>query len=163
MAKVVVLGVGNLLAGDDGVGVHAVRALEETGLPEGVGAFDLGTALLDLPAEAEGAGKLIVIDAVRSGGKPGTVYREDLDGLQEGPAGPALSLHDCGVRQMLAMARLSGLRLPPAVLVGVEVADISVREGLSAPVRAALPAVLRAVRQEFGLRRSQQPAEEVRA
>jgi hydrogenase maturation protease len=159
--RAAVLGVGNLLAGDDGVGVHAVRALERAGLPAGVAAFDLGTALLDLPAEVEGCAKLIVIDAVRSGAKPGTVCRADLDALEEAPGAPALSLHDCGLRQMLAMARLAGLRLPPAVLVGVEVAELSPGEGLSAPVRGALRRVLAAVRREIGA--ASPAAEEVRA
>jgi hydrogenase maturation protease len=159
--RVVVLGVGNVLVGDDGVGVHAVRRLARARLPEGVQAFDLGTALLDLPAEADGCDQLIVIDAVRSGGRPGTVYRENLDSLEEGPTGASLSLHDCGVRQMLAMARLAGLRLPSAVLVGVEVAEVAPGEGLSAPVRGALRRVLQAVRHEIGA--ASPAAEEVRA
>lgn len=159
--RAVVLGVGNVLVGDDGAGVHAVRLLARQGLPEDVLAFDLGTALLDLPAEADGCRRLVVIDAVRSGGRPGSVYRLELDRLPGGPAGP-LSLHGLDLRRALVMARLGGMELPPAVLVGVEAAQVAPGEELSAPVRRALGRVAEAVRREIGAALAP-AAEEVRA
>ncbi len=159
--RVLVLGVGNVLEGDDGVGIAAVGRLAEGCLPEGVRAYDMGTALLDLPSEVSGAGRVVVIDAVQTGGRPGTVYRAELDGLEEEAGGEPLSLHQVGVGQMLAMARLSGLELGPAVLVGVEAEDISLREGLSESVERALPRVLEIVTEE--IEAALAPSEEVRA
>lgn len=160
-ARVLVLGVGNVLEGDDGVGVAAVGRLQAAGVPGGVAIYDVGTALLDLPSEVSGADRVIVIDAVQTGGEPGSVYRLELDGLEEETAGTPLSLHQVGVRQMLAMARLSGLELGPAVLVGVEAEDISLREGLSESVERALPRVLEVVTEE--IEAALAPSEEVRA
>jgi len=145
---VVVLGVGNVLHGDDGVGVRAGRALEREGLPEGAAVYDMGTALLDLPAEAGGCERVVIVDAVESGGEPGSVYRVELDAVEEARAAP-VSLHQVGVREMLALCRLSGLDLGPAVLLGVEAADTSLCEGLSGPVRRTMPRLLEAVRNEM--------------
>ena len=70
-----VLGIGNLLLRDDGVGPHAVRALRARPLPANVEALDVGTAFLDAIPALEGAVRLVVVDAMRAGGAPGTVYR----------------------------------------------------------------------------------------
>lgn len=156
----VVLGVGNVLSGDDGVGVSAARELQRSGPPAGAQVYDLGTALWDLPSEADGCDELIVVDAVRSGGEPGSVYRAEIEGLEEAEGAPPLSLHQVGVRQMLVMARLSGLSWGRAVLIGVEVEDVSARSGLSASLRGALPRVVEAVKSE--IRAARRPPEEVR-
>jgi hydrogenase maturation protease len=159
--RVAVIGVGNVLYGDDGVGVHAARRLGEEGLPAGTAAYDMGTALMDLPSEVCGCERLVIVDAVRFGGEPGSVYRIEMDQVDEEEAPPPASLHDLGVRQMLSMARLSGMELGPAVLVGVEAVEVSLQERLSQAVRGALPRVLEAVRKEVEAVLA--PSEEVRA
>jgi hydrogenase maturation protease len=141
--------VGNVLCGDDGAGVHAARRMREEGLPAGAEAYDMGTALMDMPSELEGCERLVVVDAVRFGGEPGSVYRIEAEQVEAAAETPPASLHDLGVRQMLSMARLSGMEIGPAVLVGVEAADISLRDGLSQEVRRAMPRVLQAVRREI--------------
>ncbi|MBN1773664.1 MAG: hydrogenase maturation protease [Deltaproteobacteria bacterium] len=158
--RVAILGVGNVLEADDGAGVWAVRDLEAAGLPEGARAYDMGTALLDLPSELDGCERLVVVDAVRSGGTPGAVWRVEFDALEEAEAEP-VSLHQVGARRMLAMARLSGLRLGPAALVAVEAAEIRLHEGLSGPVRRAMPRLLAAVRDEVEAALARAPEEVV--
>src|SRR4030042_7180736 len=79
---ILILGIGNLLLKDEGVGVHVVERLREIPLPENVEVLDGGTAGLDLVDFIGGRKKLIVIDAVNAGEKPGTIYRlteENLD------------------------------------------------------------------------------------
>jgi hydrogenase maturation protease len=69
------MGIGNLLMGDDGLRVHAARALTQVELPETVAVLDVGTAFLDILPELEDAERIIVMDAMQAHGEPGTIYR----------------------------------------------------------------------------------------
>jgi hydrogenase maturation protease len=105
-ARVLVLGVGNLLMGDEGVGVHAVRALEELGARAGVRVLDGGTGGANLLGEFEGRRAIVLIDATRDGGAAGTVgyrYRRQ-QRIFDLPAG--LSAHDFGLKDLFAAAAL---------------------------------------------------------
>ena len=73
--KTLVLGLGNLLLADEGVGVHAARALMEKGCPEDTTVLDIGTAILEALPDLEIADRVIIIDAVKADGVPGSVYR----------------------------------------------------------------------------------------
>ena len=89
-----IVGVGNVLLKDEGIGVHVVRALQEMSLasPNGeVEVVDGGTSPSAFDS-AEGADKLIIVDAARGGGEPGTVYRftpDEVSGETEAPHLPA--------------------------------------------------------------------------
>src|SRR4030042_222600 len=77
---IVVIGIGNLLLKDEGIGIHALKALQESGLPPEVRLIDGGTSP-DLIAYTQAGDKLIIIDAARAGGQAGSIYRfrpEDL-------------------------------------------------------------------------------------
>jgi hydrogenase maturation protease len=140
----IVLGLGNPLMGDDGAGLAALEALrggyefgEDVQLEDG-GA--LGLALLPL---VEDAGSLLVLDAVRFGGRPGTTV------VREGAAVPRcfsmkLSPHQTGFRETLALAGLRGKLPQRFALVGVEVAGAEYAEPLSLDVRCALPTMVAA-------------------
>ena len=94
-AEVLVVGVGNELCCDDGVGVHAVRLLEREALPGGVAVVDAGCALMDALLPLSAPRHLIVVDAVSGGEAPGTVYLipgGELDGLCTPGAGYSLTL-----------------------------------------------------------------------
>jgi hydrogenase maturation protease len=142
--KRLVLGMGNLLLGDEGVGVHAAQALLEE-CPVGVEIQDIGTAILDaLPAILR-ADRVIVLDAMKGHGDPGTIYRIPMDQC----AGNSCigSLHGFDLRSVLALA---GREEPPEVLVlGVEPAVIEWSMELSPQVQNALPRLLEAVREEL--------------
>jgi len=141
---ILVLGVGNVLMGDEGVGVEAVRTLGARGVPAGVEIVDGGTGGFHLLEYLESGRRVILIDAALDGAAPGTVrvvrprFARDLP--------PNLSAHDIGLKQLLDAAALLG-KAPEVRLVTVSVAALP--EGLaldlSAPVRAALPEVLRRV------------------
>src|SRR4051794_41702496 len=70
-----VLGMGNLLLSDEGVGVHVARALATRALPEGVSVVEAGTAFLDVLPDIEKADRILLIDAMAGGGAPGSGYR----------------------------------------------------------------------------------------
>ena len=145
--KVILLGIGNLILRDEGVGVHVVRELEERKLPLGVEVIDGGTATMDLLSVIYEAESIIVIDALRSGGKPGTIYRclpQDLMDAVDRP----LSLHQVGLLDVLAMARQLGGHAS-VVIIGVEPKEISWGMELTPEVRAAVPKVIKAIFREL--------------
>src|SRR5512142_2966121 len=139
-----VLGVGNSILGDDGVGVHVVRALDGCGaLPEGTEVVDGGTGGLSLLPLLVDATSLVLVDAVDVGAAPGTVhvlYGEDLyGGLVR------LSVHQVGAADLVAAARLTGQLPDGVVLVGVQPECLSPGARLSPAVTAAVPKAVRAV------------------
>jgi hydrogenase maturation protease len=137
--SVLILGVGNTLGGDDGVGVRAVEALAAAGdLPAGIRLLDVGVAGLDILAWVRPDEPVVILDAVHGTGEPGTLYRLGLDEIPE-PAGPPLSAHDLGLADALHAARLMGRPLR-GTLIGVEPGRVEAfRVGLSPAVAAALP------------------------
>ena len=142
--KTLVLGLGNLLLGDEGVGVHAAQALLEEGF-EGVEIQDTGTAILDALPALERADRVIALDAMKGHGNPGTIYRVPMDQCTGNSC--IGSLHGFDLRSVLALA---GCQAPPQVLVlGVEPAVIEWSMELSPQVKNALPRLLEAVREEL--------------
>lgn len=144
-STVMLLGVGNLLLGDDGVGVHVVQALagRPEALPAGTVVLDGGTFGLDLAPRLRGVERLVIVDAVAHGAPPGTV------GTWRGADvarifGQPLSVHQAGVEALLGALALLDISPPEIVVVGVEPADVSVGLVLSDAVRASLPALLSA-------------------
>jgi hydrogenase maturation protease len=145
--KILILGVGNLILRDEGVGVHAVRELEKRDLPAHVKVIDGGTYLMDLLNVIQEAERIIVIDALRGGGKPGTVYRVTPDDLMA-ETERTLSLHQVGLLEVLGMVRQLGGE-PHAVIIGVEPKEISWGMELTPEVEARLPRVIDAVFEEL--------------
>ena len=92
--KTLVLGLGNVLMGDEGVGVHVVRALEKHTLPEHVECLDGGTGGFILLEPLESAGRIVLIDAAADGNPLGTVTRTTPQFSRDYP--PTLTAHDVG-------------------------------------------------------------------
>lgn len=142
MGRTVIVGLGNLLMRDDGVGVHAILALERSP-PPGVELADAGTAMLHALEVVAGAKRVVAIDAVHAGGEPGTVY--ELDGYETAESGRMSSLHAMGLRSALHLLPASE---QPGVfkVIGVEPASVECGLHLSPAVVGALPRVVDAVR-----------------
>jgi hydrogenase maturation protease len=104
--KVLVLGLGNVLMGDEGVGVHVVRALEQQTLPANVECLDGGTGGFTLLEPLQGASRVILIDAAADGNPPGTVTRTTPRFSRDYP--PTLTAHDVGVKDLLDVFYIQG-------------------------------------------------------
>lgn len=144
-----VVGVGNILMGDDGVGVHVVRELARSGRIE-AGLFDAGTALSEVLFELEGFRKLVIVDCLRAGGRPGAIYRADLDDLLRSPdSAPTTSLHQYSVVPALRDALLAGIDLADVVLIGIEPAGVQRRLGLSPELSRRMSVIVRCVLDEM--------------
>jgi len=134
---VLVIGVGNPLRGDDGVGVHVARELAQRPLPEGVEVLDGGTEGLDLIFHLEAAERVLFIDAAEMGCPPGEA--QVFDGAQVTSNVPARfsSTHGFGVAEVLALARSVGVA-PEVTVLGIQPASLTAGDGLSAEVAARL-------------------------
>jgi hydrogenase maturation protease len=134
--RTLVLGLGNILLGDEGVGVRVVeRLLELYQFPPEVQVLDGGTLALDLLPYVEDADRLLVIDALEMGAEPGAVARLESD---EVPAflSVKLSPHQMGLADLLAAARLRNSYPEELVLWGVQPAAMRPGLALSPPVAA---------------------------
>lgn len=140
-----VLGVGNILFTDEGIGVRAVEEFEQHyRVSENVTLMDggtLGTRLMDTIMESD---YLIVVDAVLGDGDPGTLYRLVGEDLRQSLAFRN-SMHQTDLVDTLVYCDLAG-HCPEAVVIGMEPADYeTMAVGLSAPAQAALPEMLERV------------------
>jgi hydrogenase maturation protease len=150
----VVLGVGNVLLRDDGVGVRVVEELrrlvgdEPAALPEGTRLVDGGTLGLGLLDTVRGAGSLLLLDAVNLDREAGTVsvLRGDAIGAAGGPGAGATP---GSVGELLAVARLMGWLPDPVTLVGVQVGDTGFGIGLSPSVEVAVSDAVEIARMEL--------------
>jgi len=147
--RIRVIGVGNLLLGDEGVGVHAIRALEQAGVPPRVELIDGGTAGLGLIEYLEDIDKVIFIDAADMGQSPGTFRRFQPDEVRALSAERGLSLHETGLFNVLGLARQTGAWPPELVIFGVQPATMGHTVELSAACSAVLPALVAAIRTEL--------------
>ncbi|MBW1706016.1 MAG: HyaD/HybD family hydrogenase maturation endopeptidase [Deltaproteobacteria bacterium] len=120
---IMVLGVGNLLFTDEGVGIHVIRKLEERySFPENVSIQDGGVLGINLLGVISDADHLIVVDAVKNGGKPGDLHR--LEGEQIPKRILAKnSLHEVDLLEALTLCQALD-KVPETVIVGVEPKDI---------------------------------------
>jgi hydrogenase maturation protease len=148
-APVLVLGIGNILLRDEGVGVRVVEALRDRALPEGVELLDGGTAGADLIDALADRRKVVVIDAMDLGAEPGAVARLGGDGLAPDPGAP-LSLHQVGLVEALWMARQLGCAPAEVVVLGVQPADLSPGLELTEAVARAVPRLAELVLDELG-------------
>jgi hydrogenase maturation protease len=143
-ARVLVLGVGNLLMGDEGVGVHVLRMLERGQPAAGVRLLDGGTGGINLLVEFDGVRDIVLIDATRDGQVAGSITYLQPHNAADLPRG--LGAHDFGLKDLFAVAALLGR--PPAIhLVTISVERIQpMCMELSPAVAAAVPSVVQTVR-----------------
>ncbi len=147
--RIVVLGMGNELLKDEGVGVHIARALRETPFPSNVAVVDGGT-LPDAPLSFEGVDKLIVVDAVRAGNEPGVIYRFRPEDIEQG--GKVLtSLHQMSLLENLWLMERFSQKPGEVIIIGVEPEDMSLGLELSERLQERLPRIIEIVLEEIGI------------
>jgi hydrogenase maturation protease len=144
---ILIIGVGNPLARDEGVGIRGVERLRQRTLPPGVRVLDAGTDLLAALPEMSQADRVVLLDAVRASGEPGTIYRLPLEDLLAKATNEPewRSAHDLSVVSAVRLAEATGQAIPPTVVLGVEPAEVALGEGLTPPVEAALDTLVEKV------------------
>lgn len=142
--SVLVIGVGNLLMGDEGVGIHVLRALQAMPVPAGVSYLDGGTGGINLLEAIGRAPVVVMIDATCDGKPAGTVTRLRPARVADLPHG--LSAHDFGLKDLFAAAGLLGC-FPEIHLFTISVEGITpMCLELSPSVAEAVPGVAESVR-----------------
>ncbi|HEX9896995.1 MAG TPA: hydrogenase maturation protease [Dehalococcoidales bacterium] len=150
---VVVMGIGNLLRKDDGVGIHALQKLQETGsFPA-----DINVEFIDCGIEPDisiflesSVDKLVIIDAVQAHGKPGAIYRLTPDVL-ESERQDIVSAHDLNLRESLIMMRLFGNLPVETVIIGVEPGEMKWGTTLTPEVEVKFPELISIILREIAL------------
>ncbi len=146
--RILVLGLGNILLKDEGIGVHVAQKLQQMTLPYNVEVIDGGTAGLDVLLLARGVERLVVIDALRAGKETGTIYKaqlklEECDKLEQILSdGNKISLHQAGLIDALAAVRKMDYAPKEIVIIGVEPEKIDWGLELTDKVRQRLAEII---------------------
>lgn len=147
MPRLLVLGVGNILLRDEGIGVYAVQELQREKWPEDVVFMDGGTFTQDIYYLLKDYEQLLVLDAVRGGHEPGTIYRLDEEDLVNNES-QRLSLHDIDLLDSLRMAEMMGSR-PKMRVIGIEPEKIDWHMGKTSTLEEVFPRYLEVIREEI--------------
>jgi hydrogenase maturation protease len=151
-APVRILGCGSLLMGDDGVGLKVIDALKKTELEEleGLDIVDAGVCGLDLLNLLDGARKVIIVDAVLTGSRKGSVHLIEGSDLIKGTEPHTLvSAHDLTITDVLRIGE-QVQSLPEIVVIGIEIGEVATEIS-----RDISPEVLKAVDKAIGLIREE--------
>lgn len=148
MKRIMVMGIGNVLMQDDGVGVHVIRKLEELDLPPQVELVDGGTHSYDLLDYFSQADFCIVVDAMHAGGKPGTVYRAPWDELGLKPNPDIHSLHEISFAEAMYMLALEGYH-PEVLIYGVEPLEVDLGLELTPVIAEQVPLIVAKIQQDI--------------
>ena len=147
MAKVLIVGVGNILMGDDGIGVHVVNEVSKSGLPEGVEIVDAGTSGLAASPLLENAESLIIVDAVDSGMQAGDVVKIQVKELLKDDHRAPLSLHEFDIFHALKMIELTTGKEINATLIGIQIHSIKPSLEISPQLAERMDEYVMAVKQ----------------
>ena len=146
--KVVILGMGNLLRGDDGIGAHFVRMLNKDDLDCDNLEIIEGGICPEFASFVEDADKLIIVDAIRGGKEPGTIYRLGIDDVAMDLAA-RLSVHQLGLVDSLKILRILGREPRHTIIIGIEPKNIDCRLELSPEVKKGLAELRKIVMEEI--------------
>ena len=145
--KLLILGIGNVLMGDEGVGVRVVTEVEKAAWPAEVECLDGGTGSFLLLEPMQNAESVILIDACLGGGEVGEVRKLRPKFSKDYPK--TLTAHDIGLKDLLDAFYLTGNRVPDVTLFAVTIPPLQdMQIGLSPVVDAVVPQIAELVRQE---------------
>jgi len=143
----VILGIGNILLQDDGVGVHVIKQLENEKLPSTIELVDGGTSTLDTLGLFLDYKKVIVVDCLRAGLKPGTIYKikpEDISNYKK----ENLSIHDVQILDVVKMANMMN-KYPEVVIFGIEPEKIAVDLEMTQIMVSKIPEIISNIKKEL--------------
>lgn len=145
LRPILILGLGNPLQADDGVGCRLIEALATRELPSDVEALDGGAPGIGLINLLEGRRRVIIVDAAEMGRPAGAIVRFRPEEVTLTGSAERFSLHRTAVADALALARALDLPLPEIIFFGVQPGRIGWSDALGPEVAATLPALVEAV------------------
>ncbi|MCT4627445.1 NiFeSe hydrogenase maturation protease [Halodesulfovibrio sp.] len=149
MEKLLVLGIGNTLLTDDGVGVHAAEILWKEEWPENVTVMEAGTFTQDIYAFFQGYDRLLVLDVIHAEHEPGTIYELTEDDIRSNEK-QRVSIHDIDMLDSLQMCELRCGTRPKMEIIGMQPHDITTWNiGLSEACQAKFDSYVAHVRKRI--------------
>jgi hydrogenase maturation protease len=148
--RILILGVGNLLLSDEGVGVHVARKMMEMDFPPEVQIVEGGTDGFGLMHVVLQADRLILVDAVKGGGRPGSIYRFEIEDCPPFPDIFKTSVHQISILEVINLSGLIG-STPRTTIIGVEPNCLEMGMELSPQIEAKIPRVIQLIREELAL------------
>jgi hydrogenase maturation protease len=145
--QILILGVGNLLLSDEGVGVHVARKLMEMDFPPQVEVLEGGTDGFGLMHVLLQADRLILVDAVRGGGPPGSIYRFEIEDCPPFPDIFKTSVHQISILEVINLSGLIG-STPRTTVIGVEPKYLDMGMELSPLIESKIPRVIQLIEEE---------------
>ena len=145
----VILGIGNILLKDDGVGVHVIKQLENENLPSTIELVDGGTSTLDTLGFFLDYKKVIIVDCLRAGLEPGTIYKitpEDIKSHKK----ENLSIHDVQILDVVNMANMMN-KFPEVVIFGIEPEEITLNLEMTETMISKIPEIIYNIKRELQL------------
>ena len=143
-SKIVVIGIGNLLLMDEGIGVHTINELETHDLPKSIEIYDGGTGGFKLIDLMQGAARVIFIDAVETGKAPGSVTIFSAEDVHSIYNKKKYSLHDTDLMEIIKMAEMLGN--PPMIeIVGIQPKTINYGTTLSKELAVSMSNIVNSV------------------
>ena len=146
--KTVVLGVGNLLLSDEGVGVHVINKMMDMDFPPDVELVEGGVDGLYLMNVVVGTERLIIIDAVQGGESPGSIYKFEPEDLATRIDTSKMSVHQIGILEVIQMSALVG-KLPKITIIGIEPKSIDMGMELTPEIKSKVPRIIELVLDEL--------------
>jgi len=146
--KIMVMGVGNILLSDEGLGVRFLDELTKMPLPENVELLEGGTAGLELVHLVQEVDFLIIVDAVNAKAEPGALFRFHPDDIQVFPEKYEVSFHQIGIVEVLTMANVLG-KAPQTLIFGVQPKSLAWGMDISPEIEALFPRLAEFVLREI--------------
>jgi hydrogenase maturation protease len=146
--KIMVMGVGNILLSDEGLGVRFLDELAKVSLPENVELLEGGTAGLELVHLIQEVDFLIIVDALDAKAEPGALFRFKPGDIQVFPEQFEVSFHQIGIIEVLAMANVLG-KAPETIIFGVQPKSLAWGMEISPEIAALFPRLTELVLQEI--------------
>jgi hydrogenase maturation protease len=152
--KILVMGIGNLLFKDEGIGIHVVRKLMNMTLPSDVEVLDGGILVTGFYALMAERKKAIIIDAMKAGGPPGTIYRFVDSDIPEKRKGYFRTIQEMEFTNDLENARFAGTKPEEVVFIGIEPEDMGEKSqkleiGLSPIIEGKIPEIIEMIMREI--------------
>jgi hydrogenase maturation protease len=142
-----IIGCGNLLMQDEGIGVHLIEYLRDKRVPSGVELVDGGCSGFDLLGFIQESRQVIIVDAIKAAGQPGDIYKFSPDDYQTDTF-PKTSLHDVSLKDIFEIVKRTG-NLPKITIFGVEPKTMDWGIELTPEVQKVLPRLAELVIKEI--------------
>ena len=148
-SPILILGLGNILLKDEGIGGIIIKELEKENFPENVELIDGGTFGYELIQYMENKKHIILIDAINCNSNPGTIFKFTNNQIKEKKVSLKYSQHQTSFYDVLRMAEFLPVKIPEITIIAIQIKDISMGTELSHEIEEKIPDLIKEVKKEL--------------